>query len=205
MKNMSMKRVMSMEANIYHKPHCHHAKRIQDKNKIVMDPKAAKSHGYRPCKCCNKMNFSYNDELCSIDYHERKRGMQFNYKGNSLYVKTNVGGWKLVYSPKSELFTLFHRNRSKQEIDFANPEKEQYHLQKDHANFISINEALNYIHEHDKFREAEQQGCKFIVFSDKKYQKQAEKRKRRKQLNRVDYLFRMLESQNAGYKQLSYC
>lgn len=200
-----MKRVMSMEANIYHKPHCYHAKRIQDKNKIVIDSKAAKFSGYRPCKCCNTMNFSYNDELHSINYYERKKGMQFNFKGGSLYVKTNIGGWKLVYSSKSELFTLFHRNRSKQEIDFNNPENEHYHLQKDQANFVSINKALNYIYEHDKYREAEQKGCKFIVFSDKKYKQQAEKRERRKQRNRVDYLFRMLESQNEGYKQLSYC
>lgn len=202
---MSMKRVMSMETKIYHKPHCHHAKRIQDKNKMVMDPKAAKSYGYRPCKCCNAMSFSYNDELCSIDYYERKKGMQFNFKDGILYIKTNIGCWKLVYSRGMEMFALYHRNRSKQEVDFSNPDQEYYHLQKDQTYFCSINAAMSYIFDHDKYREAEQQGCKVIVFSHKKYQKQAEKRERRKQKNRVDYLFRMLESQNEGYKELSYC
>lgn len=205
MKNMSMKRVMSMETNIYHKPHCHHAKKIRDKNKMVMDPKAAKSYGYRSCKCCNSMNFSYGDERHSIDYFERKKGMEFNFKGGMLYVKTNIGCWKLIYSRSMERFALYHRNRSGQEVDFVNPENEHYHLQKDQAYFTSINAALNYIYDHDKYREAEQQGYKVIVFSNKKYQKQAEKRERRKQKNRVDYLFRMIESQNEGYKQLSYC
>ena len=68
-----------------------------------------------------------------------------------------------------------------------------------------LNAILNYIYDHDKYREAEQQGFKEITFSDKKYQKQAEKREQRKKHNRVDYLFALLESQNEGYKQLSYC
>lgn len=205
MKDMSMKRVMSMETHIYHKLHCHHARRIQEKNKMMMDLKAAKSYGYKPCKCCNGMNFSYNDEINSIDYFEKKKGMQFNYKDGVLYVKTNIGCWKLVYSRGMELFALYHRNRSEKEVDFVNPEHEHYHLQKDQAYLSSINAVLNYIYNHDKYREAEQQGCKMIVFSNKKYQKQAEKRKQRQQKNRVDCLFRILESQNEGYKQLSYC
>lgn len=151
------------------------------------------------------MNFSYRDEIHTIDYYERKKGMQFNYKEGVLYVKTNVGCWKLVYSRSMELFALYHRNYSKQEIDFVKPENEHYHLQKDHVYYISIGAALKYIYDHDKYREAEQQGCKFIVFSHKKYQKQAEKRKQRQQRNRVDYLFQMLESQNKGYKKISYC
>ena len=122
-----------------------------------------------------------------------------------MYVKTNIGCWKLVYSRGMELFALYHRNRSNQDVDFSNPENEHYHLQKDQTYFSSINGALNYVYEHDKYREAEQQGLKVIAFSNKKYQKQAEKRKQRKQQNRVDYLFRLLESQNEGYKQLSYC
>lgn len=202
---MSIKRVMSMETKIYHKPNCHYVKKIQDKHKIVMSKKEAKSFGYRACRCCNEMNFSYHNELQTMDYFENKKGMQFNYKDGILYIKTNIGCWKLVYSRGMELFALYHRNRSKQEVDFTKPEKEQYHLQKDKIYYISIREALKYIYDHDKYREAEQQGCEFIVFSHKKYQKQAEKRKQRQQMNRVDYLFQMLESQNKGYKQLSYC
>lgn len=202
---MSKKRVMSMETCIYHKPNCHHARRIQEKHKMIMTPKVAKSYGYRPCKCCNGMNFSYNDEIYFIDYFERKKGMQFNYKDGILYVKTNIGCWKLVYSRGMELFALYHRNRSEQEVNFVNPENEHYHLQKDKSYFSSINAVLNYIYEHDKYHEAEQQGCKNIVFSNKKYQRQAEKRKQRQQEKRVDYLFLMIENQNEGYKQLSYC
>lgn len=199
-----MKRVMSIESNLYHKPNCHHAKRIQDKNKMTMDIKEAKAYGYRPCRCCNGMNFSYNDEWTSINYYERKKEMQFNYKDGILYAKTNIGCWKIVYIRGTESFALYHRNYSEQEVDFVNPEKESYHLQKDRPYFCTINSILKYIYDHDKYREAEQQGCKVIVFSHKKYQKQAKKREQRNQRKRVDYLFRMLESQEEGYKQLSY-
>lgn len=202
---MSMKRVMSMETNIYHKPHCHHAKRIQEKHMMIMDPQAAKSYGYRACRCCNGMNFSFNDERNVIAYYEKEKELQFNYKDGSLYVKTTIGCWRVVYSRGMELFALYHRNYCDQEVDFVNPENERYHLQKDQRYFCNINTVLKYIYDHDKYREAELQGCKTIVFTKKKYQEQAKKRKQRQQRNRVDYLFRMLESQNKGYKQLSYC
>ena len=104
---------------------------------------------------------------------------------------------------KYEGMTLFHRNSSDVPVDFENPQKERYHKQSDMPHSYTISRYLNYIFEHDKFREAEQSG-KTIAFSNKKYRKQAEKRRWRNDAKRVDYLFRQIEAENSELKKAAY-
>ena len=69
----------------------------------------------------------------------------------------------------------------------------------------SIEGYLDYIYEHDKYKAAVARGETVTRFSSKKYEKLEAKAQRKRENKRVDYLFAMLERQNAGYKKLSYC
>ena len=129
--------------------------------------------------------------------------MEFEYIKGILYVKTDMGCWKLVYSRGMEQIALYHRNSRQAPLDFRHPEMGRYHQQKDQLYFRNIALALNYIYDHDKYRATVKRGDKRIVYKNKKYEKQAKKRKQRAALRRVDRLFEMIEKDNQKCKSFS--
>lgn len=181
---------------IYHKPSCPHAKRMKPENYQVLFPYELKKYRRaRPCKCCNNMKHQFEIEWKAIEHFERAKGMQFKMVDGILYVKTSISCWKIVYVKSTQQLVLYHRNSSDLSVDFNHPEKERYHLQKDVKKSYLIVQYLEYIHKHDRFRQDEASGHE-VRFSNKKYRKQAEKRKWRNSVRRVDQLFAMLESQD---------
>jgi len=151
------------------------------------------------------MNYHYKVEQSTIDYYSRCKNMQFNYVDGILYVKSEIGCWKIVYIRKSESFALYHRNSTARELDFEQPQFEYYHRQEDKPYCNSISGYLDYIYNHDKYKSAIERGETVTKFSSKKYAKLEVKAQRKRENKRIDYLFRMLERQDTGYKQLSYC
>ena len=202
---MKKTRVMSTQTRIYHRPNCRYVRNIRNRNRLELFSPDAKQEGYRACRCCNTMLYMYESEWSNIRYFERKRNMQFCLKDGILYVKTAVGCWKIVYSRNEERFILYHRNGSDRPVDFENPQFERYHLQSDCAHANSIGALLKYIHEHDRFREAQQKGIQLKSFPSERCRMLAERTQRSEQRRRVDRLFAMLERNNAGYRELSYC
>ena len=89
--------------------------------------------------------------------------MEFKYIKGILYVKTDMGCWKLVYSRGMEQIALYHRNSRQAPLDFKHPEIGRYHQQKDQLYFRNIALALNYIYDHDKFKAAVKRGDKRVV------------------------------------------
>ena len=205
--NDNSKCIISFESKtkVYHKPGCHHISRIKSGNQIIMSKKLAESLGYRICRCCNGMGHHMRTENSSIEYYEKNKGMKFKYINGVLYVKTEIGCWKLVYVRRTREIVLYHRNRSKVEVNFECPQYESYHRQEDVPHAGSISHYLKYIYEHDRFKQSEMNGTPITTFSSKKSKKLAEKSRKKNAQRRVDYLFSMLERQNAGYKKLSYC
>lgn len=202
---MKKTRVMSNHTRIYHRPGCRYASNIHIENRMEQYSWEAKQDGYRACKCCNTMLYMYESEWSNIRYFERKRDMEFCLKEGILFVKTSVGCWKLIYSKKEEKFILYHRNRSDTPVDFENPQNERYHLQKDCAHANSIGGLLKYIYEHDRFREAQKNGVQLKSFLSERGRILAARTQRSEQRKRVDRLFAMLEQNNQGYRELSYC
>lgn len=199
--------VISMEGKtkIYHSCRCRYVRNILPENKMKLTKDEARRQGYRICRCCNSMNYHVSFEKGVIDFYNRERDMTTKYIDGIMYVKTPISCWKIVYSRKKEQLALYHRNSSDKEIDFDHPEYEEYHRQQDFFYANSIQTYLNYIFEHDKFRAAQQSGQQNIVYSNKKYRKIAERSKRKKSLRKVYNLFAMLERQNEGYRELSFC
>ncbi len=199
--------IVSLKAKtkVYHKPGCHHVKNMKDKNKMTMTLQKAERKGYRICRCCNCMAHHKRVEQKTITNYENNKGMEFNFVKGALYVKTEIGCWKMVYTRGDQRMVLYHRNATNKELDFKKPQYEKYHRQGDVPYSDSIAHYLNYIYEHDRFKQAERNGQMLTSYSSKKNKRLAEKSRRKSSHKRVDYLFRMLESQNAGYRQLSFC
>lgn len=203
---MKERRIVSYgaESHIYHKPGCRYAKRILPKNYMEMSKEDARANGYRSCRCCNSMNYHYSTEFGCIDFFERKKDMQFRYINGILYVKTAVSCWKLVYCRKNEKMAIYHRNRNFQPVNFNRIQDEQYHRQGDIQYVSNINRCLNYIYDHDRYKEAQTKG-EVITFTSKSSQKRADRSRKKSERRRLDNLFLMLEEQNKGYKKLSFC
>ena len=106
---------------------------------------------------------------------------------------------------KEEKIVLYHRSRSPIPADFTQPQKERYHRQTDCANGNTISAICKYIYEHDRYREAREKGEMLTTYTSKRSRILAEKAQKKEKRKRLDDLFRQLEENNAGYRELSYC
>ena len=204
---MSAERIVSIGTNsmVYHKPGCRYVSRIKNQNKMSIRKHEARKEGYHVCRYCNSMNHHFRVEQKTLNFYSTYKKMQFNYINGILYVKSEIGCWKLVYVRREEKLALYHRNATNKPLNFEYPQYETYHRQEDKMYCNSIEGYLDYIYEHDKYKAAVARGETVTKFSSKKYEKLEAKAQRKRENKRVDYLFAMLERQNAGYKKLSYC
>lgn len=200
---MGKERLMSRCSKVYHNPYCHHARRIKNKNEFTLPWWEARRKGYQPCKCCCRLSYYIDYESLSISYFKKRHGMEFRYKKDALYVRTEIGCWKIMYSKNEEKMLLFHRSRSKYALNFKRAEKERYHVQEDALCYHTIRGVLQYIQDHDDFKKAESKGEKNIVFTKEIYKKQAERRKRKKKVNKVYEIFDKLEQDDKMRKNNS--
>lgn len=204
---MNNGRVISigMKTSVYHHPQCRYVHRMKYKNRLSLPLQEMRKYGLRPCRCCNTMNYHYISSERALKSFEKKRGMEFRYLDEALYIKTELGCWKIVYLEEKEMFRLFHRNTTNKPLDFDHPQYETYHPQKDKKYSNSIEGYLYYIYEHDRYKSTVLSGEKVTNFSSKKYQKREAKAERKRAAKTVDRLFAMLERQNSEYKQFSIC
>lgn len=202
---MSKMRVVCYESDVYHKPGCKYVARMKRKNRLEVTRDNAIRHNCRICRYCNSMNYHVNTEEKTLNHYKQDKGMDFKYDDGILYVKTEVGCWKLVYVRAEEKLTLFHFNKPINQIDWNHLEYEGYHHQDDVPYAENISKYLHYIYEHDSYKAAVQKGEKITQFSSKKNRNLAALSERKRERNRLDYIFRCLERENAGLKQVSYC
>ena len=120
-------------------------------------------------------------------------------------MKSEIGCWKLVYVRREEKIALYHRNATTKELDFEHPQFEAYHRQEDKMFCNTIEGCLDYIYEHDKYKAQVERGETVTRFSSKKYARREAKAQRKRQNKRLDYLFKVIEGQNTGLKNISYC
>lgn len=202
-------RVVSMEAKnmVYHRAECRYAKKIYKRNKMLVPKQAAEKQGYRPCKCCDSMNFFYQLGKEEITSYAQEKNMNLDFKDGKIYVRTDAGCWKILYIKSIQKFILHHKNHVEGRIALEEIENGGYHRQWDVETAKSIMDYLQYIQKHDTYKP--------IMLSDyhqlprdskeqKKYYNVARRRDKRRSARRVDMLFAMIESQH-GMKQISYC
>ena len=131
--------------------------------------------------------------------------MDIKYIDGVLYVKSEIGCWKLVYIKKNEFLVLYHRNTVTYTTDFTHPETDSYHRQTDVPSSNTISSYLNYIYEHDRYKAALERGEKNYRFSSKKYARHDAKVQRKRQHKRLDQLFMLIEKNDSNLLEYSIC
>ena len=205
-----MMRTMSKQSGsmVYHRPECRYARKIYKRNRMQLPWQDAERKGYRPCKCCNTMKFLYGLEQDAIEaFCKQQHSMDADFVNNEVYVRTDVGCWKIHYKAKEQKFILFHRNYVKGHIALEDVEKVPYHRQRDMHEAGSIMRMLRYIQGHDEFRQfgpADYRQMPRRTRQQRHYYNSAKRLQEKRTARRLDSLFLMIEKKE-GIKQLSMC
>ena len=167
----------------------------------------AEQKGYRPCKCCDGAEFLYNLELGAIECFSKQHNIDVDFKNHKIYVRTDVGCWKIVYKISSQKFILLHRNYVNGRMDLDEADNAPFHRQWDVAESGSIMKYLKYIKNHDAFKQNMSTDYRKMprdTRQQKIYYKAAKKRAEKRDARNLDRLFAMIECQE-GIKSLSFC
>lgn len=89
----------------------------------------AEAKGYRPCACCNGMEFLYGLERDSIENYKNLFHLDVDIKDHKIYVRTDAGCWKIIYKRDKQHFILLHRNYANGRTSLEDVEKVPYHRQ----------------------------------------------------------------------------
>lgn len=202
-------RMMSKESTsmVYHRPECRYARKICKRNRVQMNWEEAEWKGYRPCRCCDGADFLYRLELEDIECFAEQHNLDVDLKNNKIYVRTDVGCWKIVYKKSNQRFILLHRNYVNGRISLDEADNAPYHRQGDMGDSGSIMKYLKYIQKHDEFRQKMPDDYHQMpqdTRQQKLYYKSARKRAQRHSARRLDNLFAMIEHKE-GIKEVSFC
>ncbi len=202
-------RMMSRESAsmVYHRPECRYARKIYKRNMIQMNWEEAEWKGYHPCKCCDGAEFLYNLELRNIESFSRQHNLDVDLRYGKIYVRTDVGCWKIVYKRSIQRFILLHRNFVNGRISLEEADNAPFHRQGDMAEARSIMKYLKYIKNHDKFKQnmpADYRQMPRNTKRQKAYYQSAKRRAEKRNARQLDNLFAMIERRE-GIKSLSLC
>lgn len=202
-------RIMSRESSnmVYHRPECRYAVKIRKKNRIQMKWEDAEWKGYRSCKCCDGIDFLYKMEKEKIEKYAEQFNIDVDFRDRKIYVRTDVGCWKIIYKIRNQRFILLHRNYVNGRIELQDAERVPFHRQGDMSEAGSIMKYLKYIKEHDEFKRNAPKDYRKLpqdTERQKAHYRAAKKRAAKSDAKRLDSLFLLIENQE-GIKQLSCC
>lgn len=183
---------------VYHRPECRYVGKIQKKNRIKIDWEDAEWKGYRPCKCCDGIKFLYKLEKEKVERYAEQFNMDVDLRNRTIYVRTDVGCWKIIYKIREQRFILFHRNYVNGRVRMEDVEKVSFHRQGDMPEAGSIMKYLKYINGHDKFKQNMPQDYRKLPQNTKRqklYYRTAKKREEKLSAKRLDRLFLLIENQ----------
>ncbi|SCX09660.1 hypothetical protein SAMN02910339_01378 [Lachnospiraceae bacterium YSD2013] len=198
-------RTVCYGSDVYHKPGCHYVAMMKRENRLDVTKANAIAHDCHVCKYCNSIHYHLNVEDSFIRSYKNKYGFDFVVIGDALYVRTEISCWKIAYIKSQEHFTLFHINRVPENFDFTHPQTCRYHFQADAPQSESIAHYLRYIYEHDRYKAAANAGETITDFTSHRARNLAARSDKKLEKRRLNYLFKQLEQENRGLRELSYC
>lgn len=202
-------RMISKESTsmVYHRAECRYARKIYKENRLQMNWEDAEWKGYRPCKCCDSISFLYSMELDNIECFAEQHNLDIDLKNNKIYVRTDVGCWKIVYKKGNQKFILLHRNYVDGRIALDEVDNAPYHRQGDMGEAGSIMKYLKYIQKHDAFKQNMPTDYRHMPRNTKRqkaYYRSAKRKAQKCSARRLDSLFVLIEGQQ-NIKSLSFC
>ncbi len=194
---------------VFHKPGCSYVKRMKPWNRVTLDRKRAIKKGYCSCTRCRGMQVELKtDPEIQQLLEQGTITADYNRKTDTLYIRTDIGCWKVFTKDDPEMLYLFHKNTYHPNMTMMTIQWGEYHRQTDVPLTASLVKLVHYIVDHDRAKAIIQKDYRKLPHATSKqrhYYKQAKKRHRRQQVRRVDWLFRQLESNDPAMKQYSVC
>lgn len=179
---------------VYHKFGCIYEKRIKNRNRMQMDSEQAIKRHYKECKYCAGLAGDvkvHKDRFARLSVNN-DADITYQKNTGTMYIQTGVGFWKVYEQATTGNYLLFHRNSYNPNMSYVAATHGDYHRQAEVKQTDSIDRIVNYVVKHDK--------AKKIILDDyrklpqrtrkqKMYYKVAERKAKRKEMQRLDYLF----------------
>lgn len=201
-------RATNAKQRIYHRCGCMYARRIQPQNRLEMSRNKAQKRHYRECRFCAGLKGDvYVHRKAFADRAARKH-MTFTYRKDTdtLYIRTEVGFWKVFLKAELGQYLLYHRNYYRAGMDFEQAIRGDFHRQTDVKATESLEKIVGYIIDHDRAKVTILDDYRKLPQNTKlqrKYYRAAERRVKRDERRRLDRAFEMLERAEPGIREYS--
>lgn len=141
--------IVSMEPSkhrkVYHRPGCIYVERIKPQNKMIISKKQAQKYRYQSCKYCNGLVGEVRtNELLPVWEEEHHIKIDYIKRTDTLYVRTEIGCWKIFFHDETEKYLLYHRNNYSPELSLEQRQCNKVVLDKELANTI-LTRTYNFI------------------------------------------------------------
>lgn len=180
----------------YHSENCSYARRILPHNRMLMSKKKAAKRGYCPCSCMQQDRTVITvfgavelPDLNGIEY-------SFEKDRKTVYIKTNIGFWKMIKNKDSE-WVLYHRNTFSPELPLNELKAGKFHRQNDVKKTCNVEDLPVYIKKHDVAKAIIREDYRKLPQStgkERDYYRKAQKKAKRKESRRLNHLFAMLDA-----------
>ena len=189
---------MKSRSRVYHDTGCLYLKRIKYENRLWIDHEEAEKRGYHECNYCSGVRGFVRTKQYIIQQLKHDKGYTFTYdsKTDTLYVKTDIGFWKIFR--RDGMYVLYHLNRFDPEKSPEELQRKPFHRQKDVKPAGTVKELIRSIEKHDDAMKVIAIDYRMLpkkTNRQKRYYKAAERRAQRQQDRRIDELFKVIEAQ----------
>lgn len=138
---------------VFHLPHCRVTRRIAKENRQQFaTPEIARNAGYRLCDCCSPVGARLRKEQPAVSLFCQKNSISYYLEDGQLHVHAPQSRWRIVVNGKENTLLLYHQN--------THPSRKNkpslvpgYHSQA--IRHTTIAGYLDYIVQHDAFRQKE--------------------------------------------------
>lgn len=154
------------------------------------------------------MNFIANEEKLAVypkpyrmqafqmEQYAREKDIQMEFDEENMYVLTDMAAWKITYGYRKDCYKLWHCPFNGEKMTMEEAKEAYYHRQMDVSSGYTPYRYLQYIVKHDAAKKISRNDYRKLPQStkqQKKYYRQAQKKERRKSIDRVLNLLAELE------------
>lgn len=152
-----LSRVISLisKQRVYHKDGCPYVSKISDKFKKFVDVEKREFKKYRPCKYCGGMRGYARifHKRPSRRKYEKGINCWYDDRTGYIFMKTNIGFWKVYWKPSTSRLLLFHRNGENENKSNRELMNGKFHRQTDVGPTDNFDSLVSYISSHDRNKE----------------------------------------------------
>lgn len=195
-----MMRIISLISpnKIFHKDGCPYVSKISNQHKKWINTYDRRYRKYRECEYCGgfhgyarifgKRPVRRSKEKNVSCYYEKSTGY--------IYLKTDIGFWKIVQKYDTKRFVLFHLNCFDPSKKAKEMMKDRFHRQGDVSPTDDFDSLVNYIVAHDKSKKIIADDYRKLprkTPKEKRYYEKAKRKAKRQQNKRIDDLFESIK------------